>query len=664
MAVISLLLGCSVVVILLLGKPGCADAASLDAKPASHATMAANAEVRNRLDFADSRDFEEATRGQIAPLADSGVIRDAEGRVVWDPTRFAFLDGDKPSPDTVNPSLWRQCRLVMIGGLFQVTERLYQVRNADLSNMTIYEGDTGIIIADPLVSAETARAALDLYYAHRPRKPVLAVIYSHSHVDHYGGVKGVVDERDVRDGKVAIIAPAGFMEAAVSENIYAGTAMGRRAQFMYGNLLDPSETGRVGAGLGLTCSEGTVTLIAPTQLIEESGQTLNLDGLHFEFMLAPETEAPAEMHWYIKELKALTAAENCVHTLHNTYTLRGAKTRDPLAWSKCLDETMARWADRSEVMYGMHHWPVWGAERIAEVLGLSRDAYRFINDQTLRLANSGYGPDDIAEMLAFPEAIDRFWAIRGYYGTLYHNVKATYVKYLGWFNGNPAQLHTLPPVESARKYVAYMGGAEAVLARAKEDFAKGEYRWVAEVAARVVFADPANAEARELEADALEQMGYQAESGPWRNFYLTGAQELRHGVKLPPAARPGNTEVVRAIPHDLLLDYLGIRLDATRAGDLRLVINLVFPESGERFFVTLEHGVLNHRAGAATQAADATLTVKSDVFLGLASGVLTTEQAVAGGGLEVEGDPSALPRLLSLLDTFLPYFPLLTPKMG
>lgn len=523
MLIASLLLGFSSLIFFLLCKPSRADAA-LDPKPASPFTLAANTAGQKGLDFSDKRDFEEATRGRIAPLADGGVIQDATGRAVWDPTRFAFLDPANPAPDTVNPSLWRQSCLVMIGGLFKVTDRLYQVRNADLSNMTIYEGDTGIIIADPLVSAETARAALELYYAHRPRKPVLAVIYSHSHVDHYGGVRGVIDEQDVKAGNVAVIAPVGFMEAAVSENLYAGTAMGRRANFMYGNFLDPSPTGCIGAGLGLTCSEGTVTLIAPTQCITQTGQTLNLDGLHFEFMLAPETEAPAEMHWYIQELKALTAAENCVHTLHNTYTLRGAKIRDPLAWSKCLDATLARWGEQAEVMYGMHHWPVWGKERIAEVLGLSRDAYRFINDQTLRLANAGYGPDDIANMLAFPETIHRFWAVRGYYGTLYHNAKATYVKYLGWFNGNPAQLHPLSPVEAARKYVAYMGGAQAVLRLAKEDFAKGEYRWVAEVVSRVVFADPANAEARELEADALEQMGYQAESGPWRNFYLSGAR--------------------------------------------------------------------------------------------------------------------------------------------
>ncbi len=655
-----LLFGFGVLILLLLLTPSRA-AASRDPKPASPRTLAANAEAQKGLDFSDKRDFEEAMRGRIAPLADGGVVRDATGRVVWDPTQFAFLDFDNPAPDTVNPSLWRQSCLVMIDGLFKVTERLYQVRNADLSNMTIYEGDAGIIIADPLVSAETAKAALELYYAHRPRKPVRAVIYSHSHVDHYGGVRGVIDEQDVKDGKVAVIAPAGFMEAAVSENLYAGTAMGCRANFMYGNFLDPSPAGRIGAGLGLTCSEGTVTLIAPTQLITQNGQTLDLDGLHFEFMLAPETEAPAEMHWYIQELKALTAAENCVHTLHNTYTLRGAKIRDPLAWSKCLDETLARWGNQAEVMYGMHHWPVWGKERIEEVLGLSRDAYRFINDQTLRLANAGYGPDDIANMLVFPKTIDRFWTVRGYYGTLYHNAKATYVKYLGWFNGNPAQLHPLSPVEAARKYVAYMGGAQAILKQAKEDFAKGEYRWVAEVASRVVFDDPTNAEARELEADALEQMGYQAESGPWRNFYLTGAQELRHGLTRPPVERRG-VEGVRAIPPDLVLDYLAIRLNAAKAGDARLVFNALFPASGETFLVTLENGVLNHRAGAAKQDADATLTFKGDGLTALACGMMTTEQATANGSLKIEGDQTALSRLFSLLDKFSPYFPLLTPN--
>ncbi len=631
-------------------------------RPASPSTAAANAKLRELLDFGDNQDFEDATKGWIAPLAGNGVVKNAAGQPIWDPTRYAFLDAKKPAPDTVNPSLWRQSCLVMQGGLFKVTDRLYQVRNADLSNMTIYEGDTGIIVADPLISAETARAALELYFANRPRKPVLAVIYSHSHVDHYGGVRGVVDEKDVKAGKVRIIAPQGFMDAAVSENVYAGTAMSRRAAYMYGNLLPPSPTGHVGAGLGLTTSVGNVTLIPPTQLVTENGQTLDLDGLHFEFLLAPDSEAPAEMHWFVKELKALTAAENCVHTLHNTYTLRGAKIRDPLAWSKHLDATLARWGEKSEVMYGMHHWPVWGTQRVEEMLRLSRDAYRFINDQTLRLANKGYGPDDIANTLQFPEKINKYWALRGYYGTLYHNAKATYVKYLGWFDGNPANLHVLPPVASAKKYVAYMGGAEAVLKRAAEDYARGEYRWVAEVASRVVFADPTNRAARELEADALEQMGYQAESGPWRNFYLSGAKELREGVQKIDVEREGNADMVRAMPNDLLLDYLGVRLNADKAGDAHLTLNLVFPDAKETFVLALENGVLTHAAEAAAKDADATLTLRGNVLAALAAGKITPEKAVAAGGLAVEGSPDALPRLLSLLDSFDPWFNLVTPR--
>lgn len=631
-------------------------------QPASPSTQAANAKLKALLDFGDRQDFEDAARGLVAPLPDNGVIRNAAGRVVWDMTAYAFINQESPAPDTVNPSLWRQSCLTMLGGLFKVTDRLYQVRNADLSNMTIYEGDTGIIIADPLISAETAKAALALYYAHRPKKPVIAVIYSHSHVDHYGGVRGVVDEKDVLAGKVRIIAPVGFLEEAASENVLAGTVMGRRAGYMYGNLLPPSPRGRVGAGLGVTCSDGAVTLIAPTQLITQSGQALNLDGLTFEFMLAPDSEAPAEMHWYVQELKALTAAENCVHTLHNTYTLRGAKIRDPLGWSKHLDETIVRWGDKAEVMYGMHHWPVWGAQRVREMLGLSRDAYRFINDQTLRLANLGYGPDDIANTLAFPEKINRYWGLRGYYGTLYHNAKATYVKYLGWFDGNPATLHTLPPVEGARKYVEYMGGAKAVLKRAKADYDKGEYRWVAEVTSRLVFADPTNRAARELEANALEQLGYQAESGPWRNFYLSGAKELRDGVQKVLANRDGNPDVIRALSNDMFLDYLGVRLNAAKADDKRLVLNLVFPDTKESFVLTLGNAVLTHRPGVQDKDAAATLTLRTGVFAALAAGKFTPAQAAASGALLVEGSQTALPELLALLDTFDPWFDLVTPR--
>ena len=501
-----------------------------EAKDATEVTRTANRAVLDQLPFEDRRDFEDAARGLIAPLPDDGVIKDPDGKVIWDLSRFSFLHEHDHAPDTVNPSLWRQSQLVVQGGLYKVVDRLYQVRSADLSNLTIVEGDTGLIVFDPLISAEAATAALELYYQHRPRVPVVAVVHSHSHVDHYGGVKGVVSEADVASGKVMIIAPEGFLEAAVAENVFAGNAMSRRATYMYGNLLPPDPKGQVGAGLGMTTSSGTVTLIPPTHHITETGQKMNIDGLDFEFQLAPDTEAPAEMHWYIEQLRAVCAAENCCHTLHNTYTLRGAPIRDPQAWSKFLNELMDRWGDRTDVMYGMHHWPVWGNDRVIEMIEKARDGYRYINDQTLRLANHGLTPVEIAEEVEFPPELASHWAMRPYYGSVNHNVKATYSKYLGWFDGNPSNLHTHPPEVAAKKYVELMGGADKVVEAAQVAYDEGDYRWVAEVLRHVVFADPDHDGGKQLLADAFEQLGYQAESGPWRNFYLTGAKELRDGV--------------------------------------------------------------------------------------------------------------------------------------
>ncbi len=371
-----------------------------------------------RSPFSDRRDFEEADRGFVAPLPDEGVIKADDGRIVWDLSCFAFMSEDAPAPDTVNPSLWRQSQLIVKGGLYKVVERLYQVRTADLSNMTIVEGDTGLIIFDPLISVETARAALELYYAHRPRKPVVAVVHSHSHVDHYGGIKGVISEEDVKAGKVQIIAPVGFLEAAIAENVLAGNVMSRRASYMYGNLLPPDPKGQVGTGLGVSTSTGTISLIPPTHEVTETGQKMNIDGLDFEFLLAPDTEGPAEMHWYIEQLRALTAAENCCHTLHNTYSMRGTSCRDPQAWLKYLNQTIDMWGDKTEVMYGMHHWPAWGKERVLEMLEKARDGYRYINDQTLRLANHGYTPVEIAEMVEFPPELANHWAMRSYYGSV------------------------------------------------------------------------------------------------------------------------------------------------------------------------------------------------------------------------------------------------------
>jgi alkyl sulfatase BDS1-like metallo-beta-lactamase superfamily hydrolase len=630
-------------------------------KEATETTRAANAQLLGSLPFVDKRDFEEAKRGFIAPLPEGGVIKNEQGGAAWDMTRFSFIQEGTPAPDTVNPSLWRQCQLTMEGGLYKVVDGLYQVRNADLSNLTIYEGEDGIIVADPLISVETARTALDLYYQHRPRKPMVAVIHSHSHVDHFGGVRGVVDEQDVRAGKVKIVAPVGFLEAAAAENVLAGNVMSRRGSYMYGNLLPPDPKGQVGAGLGMTTSLGTVTLIPPTDLITETGQRMNIAGLDFEFMLAPDSEAPAEMHWYIEQFKAVTAAENCCHTLHNTYTLRGAKIRDPLAWSKYLNQTIQLWGSRAEVLYGMHHWPVWGRERVLEMLEKGRDGYRYINDQTLRLANHGYTPIEIAEMLAFPTELAQHWAMRGYYGTLNHNVKATYVHYLGWFDGNPASLHLLPPEEGSKKYVAYMGGAQEVLRKAREAFDNGEYRWVAEVVNHVVFADPQNQAARALQADALEQLGYQAESGPWRNFYLTGAKELREGVQQLFAPSSASLDTVKALSLDLLFDYLGVRLNGPRAAGKKITLNLQFSDTQEACLLALANGALNHTSGEQVPDADATLTLTRAALNKIILGESSVDRQIEAGDLKVQGKKEALYELLSLLDTFEFWFNIVTP---
>lgn len=629
---------------------------------ASAPTKKHNAELLQQLPFADKKDFEDAKRGFIAPLPDSGVIRDKDGKPVWDLSGFSFIKEGAAAPETVNPSLWRQSQLLMPAGLFQVTDRVYQVRGADASNINFIEGDTGIIVVDPLISAETARAALDLYYQHRPKRPVVAVIYSHSHVDHYGGVKGVVSEDDVKAGKVKIIAPEGFLKAALDENVMAGTAMSRRAGYMYGVFLPPGPQGKVTMGLGLTVSTGTVTLIPPTDVITKTGQEMTIDGISFVFQLAPDTEAPAEMHFYIPQLKLLCPAENCCHNLHNVYTLRGAKIRDALAWSKNLNDTLERWGGQAEVMLNVHHWPVWGRERIGDRLKKQRDMYRYLHDQTLRLANQGYTMTEIAEMIQLPEGLAKEWYCRGYYGSVNHDVKAVYVKYLGWFDGNPANLHPLPPVEASKRYVEFMGGAAAVIAKARKYYDKGEFRWVAEVMNHVVFADPKNAAARELQARALEQLGYQAESGPWRNFYLTGAQELRHGVVKGDSGTTASPDTIKAMPLALFFDYLGVRLNGPKAEGKAITINWNFTDTKEQYVLALENGALNHTANKQVQEADATVTLTraafDEVILG---GKPKLEAKIASGDLKIEGQKEKLGELLALMDNFEPSFNIVTP---
>ncbi len=632
-----------------------------DPKDATAETKRINSGFLNQLPFRNKEDFEDAQRGFLAPFPHDGMIRSKDGKVSWDLTKFSFLKPDAPPPDSVNPSLWRQALLLMHAGLFKVTDRIYQVRSADLSNITFIEGDTGIIVIDPLITEETARASLDLYYQHRPRKPVVAVIYTHSHLDHFGGVKGVTSEEEVKAGRVRIVAPDGFLKAALDENVMAGNAMSRRASYMYGNLVPPGPKGMVGSGLGITTSEGTVTLIPPTDIILKTGQELTLGGLKFEFQLVPDTEAPAEMHFFLPELKTLCTAENCTHTLHNLYTLRGAKIRDALAWSKYLNEALARWGDKAEVLLNVHHWPVWGNKKVIDRIKKERDMYRYIHDQSLRLANKGYTMIEIAEMLELPEPLAREWYNRGYYGTLNHDMKSVYVRYLGWFDGNPANLHPLPPVEASKRYMEFMGGADAVVEKARQYFNKGDYRWVAQVLNHVVFADPENKPARELQADTLEQLGYQAESGPWRNFYLSGAQELRKGLAKTPSATTASPDSIRAMPLDLFFDYLGIRLNGSKAANAKMTLNWNFTDTNERYLVILENGVLNHTPQKQAKQADVTITLTRDALNALILGEGTLEATAGAGEIKVEGDNAKLAELLSYLDQFEFWFNIVTP---
>ena len=632
--------------------------AARDAEPA---TRSANAAMAAKLPFDDTRDFEAARRGLIAPVP-GGAVTTASGTVLWNLGEYAFIDGEL-APATVNPSLWRIARLNMANGLFKVTDGLYQLRGFDIANLTVIEGKSGLILIDPLTTAEVARAALDHYFAHRPKKPVVAVIYTHSHVDHYGGVRGVIDEVDVRAGNVRVIAPDGFMQAVSGENVLAGPPMVRRAQFQFGPLLPRGPRGQVDAGLGKSVARGTPGLIEPTQLIVRPVEEHTIDGVKIVFQLAPETEAPAEMHMFYPELGVLNMAENACPLLHNFIPLRGAVARDPRIWSKYIADAIALYGPNTEILIGQHHWPVWGKEAIVEYLEAQRDLYKHIHDQTLRYMNKGWRPAEIAEVVDLPPGLDRRWSVRGYYGTVSHNVKAVYQRYLSWYDGNPANLHPLPPVPAARKFVEYMGGAAAAIARAKADFARGEFRWVAQVMKEVVYAEPDNAEARALCADALEQMGYQAESATWRNAFLYGAMELRHGVlKLP--ARGPSADTLAGLSSDVLFDALSIRVDPAKTAGKSFIINWTFTDRDERLAMTLKHSTLTHRAGLSPAASVSIVTTRTTLDA-IIMRKLAAPEAVASGALRLEGDASCVVQLFGALDPPSdPMFEILTPGSG
>ncbi|WKD49254.1 alkyl/aryl-sulfatase [Microbulbifer spongiae] len=627
--------------------------------PASVVTKKANQKILKALPFDHRQDFEDIKRGFIAPLPDNGIIKNDQGGPVWDLGAFQFARGEV-APDTANPSLWRQLQLISEGGLYRVTPRIYQVRSADLSNISFIEGDSGVIVMDPLISAETAKAALELYRQHRGNRPVVAVIYTHSHVDHYGGVRGVVDEEEVKSGRVKIIAPENFLIEAVSENVFAGNHMARRASFMYGNLISKDPKGTLGAGLGLETSTGTVTLIEPTDTITKTGQTLKVDGLTFHFLMAPGSEAPAEMHFFVPELKAVTAAENATHTLHNLYTLRGAKVRNARNWSRYLNETLQRWGEKAEVLFAPHHWPTWGKENVVNHLKKQRDLYKYLNDQTLRLANHGYNMVQAAEMMTLPPELSQYWANRGYYGSVNHDTRAVWNYYLGFFDGNPARLYPMPPTAAGKKYVQYMGGAANIIQQAKRDYNAGEYRWVAEVLDKLVSAEPNNRAARDLLADALEQMGYQQENGTWRNFFLSGAKELRDGIERLPVPLTASADTIRNMPTELIFDYLGIRLNGPKATGKQISINITLPDINEHYALVLENAVLNYTAPVSSPHCSVTIQRSdlNDILLGTA----TLQEKIRDGAVNIEGDAEQLKLLLSLMDQFDFWWNLVTPE--
>lgn len=635
----------------------------MEQKPPTAIIAAANLAHRDGLPFQDTRDFEDADRGFLGRL-EPCVVTAADGRVVWDNDSYGFLAGD--APDSVHPSLWRQSQLCAKQGLYEVVPGIYQVRGLDLSNISFIEGDTGVIVIDPLVSTETAAAALALYRTHRGNRAVSAVIYTHSHVDHFGGVLGVTTQADVDAGKVAIIAPEGFTEHAVQENVYAGTAMARRASYMYGAVLARGPQGQVGCGLGQTPSLGEVALIVPTVDITRTGETYAVDGVEIEFQMAPGTEAPAEMHFYFPKFRALCMAENATHNLHNLLTLRGALVRDPHGWAGYLTEAIDTFSGRTDVVFASHHWPTWGQDNIVEYLSVQRDLYAYLHDQTLRQLNQGFTGIEIAETFQMPPALEKAWHTHGYYGSVSHNVKAVYQRYMGWFDGNPGRLWQHPPQALGPRYVEAIGGVERVVELARSAFDDGDYRWAATLLDHAIFTDENHQGARDLYGDTLEQLAYGAENAVWRNFFLSGATELRDGNFGTPT-QTASPSLMSQLTPEQIFDTLAISINGPRAWDLDLTIDVTFVDAATDYRLTLRNGVLVHRkvADRASEAtgndpdpATATATVTFATKLRLLAFAAGDRDSP---GVEFTGDAEALPRLLGVLDQPDPGFAIITP---
>lgn len=629
-------------------------------KPPTSFTQAAQDQIRQSLPFSDRADFDRVEKGLIK-RPENLVIKNEDGTVAWQLGDYDFLKAARDVA-SVNPSLMRQAQLNLSYGLFKVTDGIYQVRGFDLANTTFIEGKTGWIVIDTLTTPATSKAAYALVSQELGQKPIRAIIYSHAHIDHFGGVKGLVSQEQVDKGEVQIIAPKGFMEAAIKENVLAGNAMLRRATYQYGTLLPKGPNGQVDMAIGKGVAHGPMSIIAPTRLIEGNLQDLEIDGVPFTFQNTPGTESPAEMNVWLPQQKALLMAENVTATLHNLYTLRGAEVRDALGWSKYINEALHRFGDKAEVMFAVHNWPRWGHEDIVRTLEKQRDMYGYLNDQTLHLANNGVTINQIHERLKVPPELANEWFNRGYHGSVSHNVRAVVNKYLGYYDGNPATLNPLAPEDSAVKYVEFMGGADHLLQMAKASYDKGEYRWVVEVVNKLVFADPSNQAARSLQADALEQLGYQAENAGWRNSYLAAAQELRNGVPrdLPPM-KSGSPDALAAMDTGLLFDYLGVRLNAEKAEGEDFAINLVLPDKNEQYLLELKNSHLNNIKGVQSENAGQTVTIDRADLNRLMLKEVSPVRLVFEGKLKSSGNPLLLAKLFGMLEDFNFWFDIVTP---
>lgn len=631
----------------------------LDSKPASKFTEQQNYTVLSELPFSDRQDFEFAKKGLIAKPK-SKQIKNDQGEVIWDLAQFDFLEKNQFNP-SINPSLQRQAQLNMNYGLFKVTDQIYQVRGFDMTNITFIQGKAGWIVFDPLTVPETAKAAYDLVTQHLGKRPIKAVVYSHAHVDHFGGVKGIISQEQVDKGEVQIIAPRDFMEHVVKENVLAGNAMQRRSAYQYGTLLPKNQYGTVDVALGKALPVGLIGLLAPTYIVEKDQETLNIDGVEMVFQNTPNTESPSEMNTWFPQFKTLWMAENTIAGMHNLYTIRGAETRDAATWSKNINQALQTFGVKADVLMASHQWPRWGNKTIVSYMEKQRDMYGYLHDQSLHLANKGITINEIHNQLKMPKALDQEWYNRGYHGSVSHNVRAVVNKYLGYYDANPATLNKLSPDVVGKNYVTLAGGSDALLQKAQQAFDRGEYRWVAELVNHLVFAEPDNMKAKNLQADALEQLGYQAENAGWRNAYLTAAYELRHGVPKNVKGTRVGPELVQAMGTELVFDYMGVRLNAERAEGKQFKINFVLPDRNEKIALELKNSHLNVIPETQLEDADLTLTINRSDFDLLLLKTVTFQSLMAQGKIQHQGDLAVIPQFFGMLDEFEYWFNISTP---